>query len=153
MDGGYAHLLLSWNPLRRFSTDPLWIRDIVNKDFSSITSAHRFYFFTCLITTLLVVIYGIIEARQIKTEHLIIPTNKISAGIGKVRIVQISDVHLGLIIGAERVKRIVKAVQTAKPDILVSTGDLVDVQLDNIDGLAGLFHEVDDTVWEICSNR
>jgi len=114
-----------------------------NKDFSYAISAHRLYFFTCLTTTLLVVIYGVIEARQIKIEHLIIPTNKISADIGKVRIVQISDVHLGLIIGEERIKRIVNAIQTAKPDILVSTGDLVDVQLDNIDGLAGLFHEVD----------
>jgi hypothetical protein len=114
-----------------------------SKDFSYAISAHRLYFFTCLITTLLVVTYGVIEARQIKIEHLIIPTNKISTDIGKVRIVQISDVHLGLIIGEKRIKQIVKAIKIAKPDILVSTGDLVDVQLDNIDGLASLFHEVD----------
>lgn len=116
-----------------------------NKDFSYAISAHRLYFFTCLTITLLVVIYGAIEARQIKIEHLIIPTNKISADIGKVRIVQISDVHLGLIIGEDRIKRIVNAIQTAKPDILVSTGDLLDVQLNNINGLTSLFHEVDTT--------
>jgi uncharacterized protein len=114
-----------------------------DKDFSFITSANRFYFFTCLTATLLVVIYSFFEARQIRMEHLVIPTNRISSNIGKVRIVQISDVHLGLIIGEERIKNIIRSVQKAKPDILVSTGDLVDVQLDNTDGLAGLFHEVD----------
>ena len=123
-----------------YGSETLW-----NKDFSYAISAHRLYLITCLSTTLLVVIYGVIEARQIRIEHLIIPTNKISADIGKIRIVQISDVHLGLIIGEERIKLIVNAIQTAKPDILVSTGDFVDVQLDNIDGLAGLFHEVDTT--------
>jgi len=121
-----------------YGSSTLW-----NKEFSYAISAHKLYFFTCLTTTLLVIIYGVFEARQIKIEHFIIPTKKISIDIGKVRIVQISDVHLGLIIGEERIKRIVNAIQTTKPDILVSTGDLVDVQLDNIDGLASLFHEVD----------
>lgn len=115
---------------------------IANRDFTYITSAHRFYFFMCFTITLLVVIYGAFEARQIQIEHLILPTKKISSDIGKVRIVQISDVHLGLIIGETRIKQIVNAINKAKPDILVSTGDLVDVQLDNIEGLEDYFQEV-----------
>jgi predicted MPP superfamily phosphohydrolase len=115
---------------------------VSNRDFTYITSARRFYFFLCLTITLLVVIYGIFEARQIKIEYLILPTKKISSDIGKVRIVQISDVHLGLIIGKGRIKQIVNAINKAKPDILVSTGDLVDVQIDNIDSMAMLFRQV-----------
>ncbi len=114
-----------------------------NRDFSWITIAHRLYFITILIITTLVVVYGIFEARQIKVEHVIIPTDKLSPQIGKLRIVQISDVHLGLIIGEERTKNIVSIVQKAKPDILVSTGDLVDVQLDDIANLAILFKKID----------
>jgi predicted MPP superfamily phosphohydrolase len=115
---------------------------VSNRDFSYITSFHRFYFFACLTVTLLVVVYGIFEARRVRIEHLIVPTKKISSDIGRVRIVQISDVHLGLIIGEERIQRIVNAVKAARPDILVSTGDLVDAQLDKIDGMATLFQEI-----------
>lgn len=114
-----------------------------NRDFSRITLAHRFYFITIVTITILVVVYGIFEARHVKVEHIIMPTDKLSPQIGKVRIVQISDVHLGLIIGEERIKNIVSIVQKVKPDILVSTGDLVDVQLDSIADLAILFQKID----------
>lgn len=120
-----------------YTSGVLWSRD-----FPHIVSSHRFYFFLCLVATILVVIYGIFEARQLKIEHLVVSTDKIPYEVGKIRIVQISDVHLGLIIGEERIKSIVKAVQMVKPDILVSTGDLVDVQLDNIAGLAAFFQQI-----------
>lgn len=116
---------------------------VLSKDFSFITSAHPIYFFMCLSAALFVVVYGFLEARNIRTEYISIPTNKISADVGRVRIAQISDVHLGLIVGEERLRTIIQAVQQAKPDILVSTGDLVDAQLDNIDKLADLLKTVD----------
>ena len=116
---------------------------LLSKDFSFITSAHPIYFFMCLFAALFVVVYGFFEARNIRTEYIFIPTNKISADVGRVRIAQISDVHLGLIVGEERLRTIIQAVQQAKPDILVSTGDLVDAQLDNIDKLADLLKTVD----------
>jgi predicted MPP superfamily phosphohydrolase len=116
---------------------------VLSKDFSFITSAHPIHFFMCLLAALFVVVYGFFEARNIRTEYISIPTNKISADVGRVRIAQISDVHLGLIVGEERLRTIIQAVQQAKPDILVSTGDLVDAQLDSIDKLADLLKAVD----------
>jgi uncharacterized protein len=62
--------------------------------------------------------------------------------LGQLRIVQISDVHLGLIIGTERLSRILDAVRAAKPDILVSTGDLLDGQVDGIEALEKQFREI-----------
>ncbi|NIO03267.1 MAG: metallophosphoesterase, partial [Proteobacteria bacterium] len=50
-------------------------------------------------------------------------------------IVQISDVHLGLIVRHERLKRILTRFERAEPDLLVSTGDLVDGQIDSLKGL------------------
>ncbi len=116
---------------------------LLSKDFSFITSAYPIYFFMCLFAALFVVVYGFFEAREIRTEYIFIPTNKISSDVGRVRIAQVSDVHLGLIVGEERLRTIIQTVQQAKPDILVSTGDLVDAQLDNIDKLADLLKTVD----------
>jgi uncharacterized protein len=56
--------------------------------------------------------------------------------------VQISDVHVGLIIQERKIKLILDKVKKAQPDILVSTGDLLDGELDNVMPLADLFAEI-----------
>ena len=82
-----------------------------------------------------VVIYGYFEALHIRTEHVTVKTSKIPENIGRVRVVQISDVHLGLMVGKSRLRRILQKVKDARPDILVSTGDLVDGQMDDLEAL------------------
>jgi len=79
-------------------------------------------------------IYGYFEALNIRTEHLVVKTAKIPKNIERLRIVQISDVHVGMIVREGRLERMMEAVKKAAPDILVSTGDLVDGQIDNIHG-------------------
>ncbi|MEA3437655.1 MAG: metallophosphoesterase, partial [Thermodesulfobacteriota bacterium] len=60
----------------------------------------------------------------------------------RLKIVQISDVHLGLIVGKHRLKRIIERIKAEKPDILVSTGDLVDGQMNNLSELTGMIREI-----------
>jgi len=102
----------------------------------------RAAFLIPLILSIAVCSYGYFEARQIRTEHLEIRTDRLPAEVGRLRIVQISDVHLGLIVRAERLDRILSKVRAAGPDILVSTGDLVDGQLDDIGGLVRRIREI-----------
>lgn len=70
--------------------------------------------------------YGLFEARDLRQEHVVLATAKLPPGVDRLRIVQVSDVHLGLLLGEKTLGRIVKAVREAEPDLLVSTGDLVD---------------------------
>ena len=86
--------------------------------------------------------YAYFEALHITTEHLTIETSKISRKQGRLRIVQISDVHLGLIVRHGRLENILRKVEAAKPDILVATGDLVDGQIDNISSMANRFRQI-----------
>ena len=101
-----------------------------------------------LILSLSATIYSYFEARNIKTEHLTVTTPKLTAGSGRIRIVQISDVHLGLLVREERLQRILTQVKAARPDILVSTGDLIDGRLNrqgalDIHGnMAGMLTEI-----------
>lgn len=87
--------------------------------------------------TLAASVYGYFEARNIHVEHLVIHSPKIPKSVGSLRIVQISDVHLGLFIDRERLRRIVETVQGLNPDLVVSTGDLVDGQAGSLRGFAG----------------
>ena len=86
--------------------------------------------------------FGYYEARTIRTETVAIRSTKIPEEIGTLTIAQISDVHLGLIVRHKRLKRILNAVRRTNPDILVSTGDLVDGQIDNLTQLAELLQTV-----------
>lgn len=87
-------------------------------------------------------VYGYFEALNIRTEHMAIKSAKIPKNIERLRIVQISDVHVGMIIRDGRLERMMEAVKKAAPDILVSTGDLVDGQLDNVYGSLPLLEGV-----------
>ena len=99
-------------------------------------------FFLCLGAAFFLGVYAQIEAISIQTEHIVIKSPKIPKKPDRFRIVQISDVHLGLIMGKKQLSRILKVVRAAKPDILVSTGDLLDGQVDGIEGLAEEFQEI-----------
>jgi predicted MPP superfamily phosphohydrolase len=74
----------------------------------------------------LISVYGLYEAHNIRTEYVTLETYKLIGQRDKIRIVQVSDIHLGLIVGPKRMEKILAAVREARPDILVSTGDLID---------------------------
>ena len=78
------------------------------------------------------VVYGYIDAQRIRVKNLQILTDQTLPGNGKLRIVQISDVHVGILIRNSRLTPILEQIRKAQPDILVSTGDLLDGELDNI---------------------
>jgi predicted MPP superfamily phosphohydrolase len=100
------------------------------------------YFVVSLIAVAVIAVTGWFSARNIRVGHITIPTSKISPAVGRVRIVQISDVHLGLIVREDRLRRIMAKVKDARPDIFVSTGDLVDGQMNDLRGLAQLLGAV-----------
>lgn len=77
--------------------------------------------------------YAFYDARRIRTDHVTVTTAKLPPSASRVRIVQISDVHIGLLFRESRLNGILTAVRDARPDILVSTGDLVDGRLSRED--------------------
>ena len=117
---------------------------VANLDLSLIRLSPRQYFMVSLFLTITISVYGAFEAINIRTEHVIIRTSKLPMGIDRLKIVQISDIHLGLIVAEKRLERILSKVKAANPDILVSTGDLVDGQMADINGLSAMLRDVPD---------
>ena len=115
---------------------------IFHRNLAGISLSPRISFFIPLIVCLTIGLYGYFEAIRIKTEHVTILSPKIPKEASGFRIAQISDVHLGLIVREDRLKRILKQVKASEPDILVSTGDLVDGQMDDLSKLAGMLSEI-----------
>ncbi len=112
-------------------------------DTRSVVGARRIFFVAALLIAVPVAIYGYVEAHRIRVDRVTITTPKLPAGMGTLRIAQISDVHLGLMVREGRLRRIVEAVKSTDPHILVSTGDLVDGQINNLNGLIVLLKEIE----------
>ncbi len=88
------------------------------------------------------VAYGFFEARDIRTERVVIRTPKLPREFGPLRIAQISDVHLGILVREDRLQRILAEVRKAAPDILVSSGDLVDGQMARLHHASAMLQEI-----------
>jgi uncharacterized protein len=115
---------------------------ILHRDISPYILARRTALILPLAWGVVVAIYAYFEARDIRTDKVVIRSPKIPEEAGKLTIVQLSDVHLGLIVREERLKTMLAKVTAAAPDIVVVTGDLVDGQINALPGLAELLRGI-----------
>ena len=66
-------------------------------------------------------VYGVIHARNVRTVHYDLSSEgKLSAPL---RVVEVSDLHMGSVIDTSHVQSVVDAVNAAEPDLVVFLGD------------------------------
>lgn len=83
--------------------------------------------------------YGLVAARNIQVEEIKITTPMLPPEIGRVTIAQISDLHLGMMLGDNFLQRVIARLSEFQPDVVVATGDIVDSQGDHLNALAKRF--------------
>lgn len=115
---------------------------ISRKDLSALMPSPLYLFMIPLVISVSLNAYGFFEAKNIRTETITLKTSKITKEIGRFRIVQMSDVHIGMIMRNRRLENIAAAVKRVGPDLVVSTGDLLDGQIDNIASAAVMLREI-----------
>jgi len=71
-------------------------------------------------------IYGYNEANTLRVKNITIKTEKIPSQIEKITIVQISDLHIGICSRREYILDMIEKINAINPDIIISSGDLVD---------------------------
>ncbi|RJX33090.1 MAG: metallophosphoesterase [Desulfurivibrio sp.] len=95
-----------------------------------------------LLTTLALGIHGSVAAKNIRVEKVSIATDKLPAGREMLRVVQVSDIHLGLLNRGPFLAPIIARLKELEPDLLVATGDVVDAQLNCLDELCAMWQEI-----------
>lgn len=86
--------------------------------------------------------WGLWSMMQIRVRRLTIDVPALPAGRQSVTLAQVSDLHLGLHTGRYRLGRVVALLRQERPDIIVSTGDLVDSSFENINAFAPALAEL-----------
>jgi uncharacterized protein len=75
---------------------------------------------------LVICVYGYMEAHWIRVERRVIKTEKLPPGVDRLKIAQVSDLHLGILNGKEQLQKVVDLIRAEQPDLLAATGDVVD---------------------------
>ncbi len=88
-----------------------------------------------LLLALAMTLYGAWEAGHVRVERLSLATEKLPPGRDRLVIAQISDLHLSIQTSPRQIKNVVEIIAAQQPDLVVSTGDLVDGTMFEEDGL------------------
>jgi predicted MPP superfamily phosphohydrolase len=81
--------------------------------------------------------FGAWEAAHPRIERLVMQTDKLPPGRDRLVVVQVSDVHLSILTRQVRLAALTELVAAQQPDLVVSTGDMVDGTLFEQEDLAG----------------
>jgi uncharacterized protein len=84
-------------------------------------------------------IYGFFEGNNIRVRHFTIQSPKIHQPL---TLVQISDLHLSPVVRPQHLEKILTLVKQVNPDVVISTGDLLDSGVEN-------FHELIEALDEL----
>lgn len=74
-------------------------------------------------------VYGIREAAYSKVSSYNIGVKKTIRG-SEMKVVMVSDIHIGGIIGRSRIEKMVKEINELKPDVVLIAGDIIDSSLE-----------------------
>jgi predicted MPP superfamily phosphohydrolase len=114
-----------------FFMDALSLAARVVDQFTKLSLHSRFFApRKCVPATLLlivmVVLYSFYEAWAVRRVDLVLETSKLPEGVERLRLVHLTDVHIGGVYTLRRLAKVMDIVRSAEPDLLVMTGDLVD---------------------------
>jgi hypothetical protein len=109
------------------------------------------YFLFILLLGLMVVFYSyFIGTKGLKVREYGVINNKIPESFDGFKVVQFSDLHYGTTIKDEEVDKIVSEINNLKPDLVVFTGDLIDVHYDisdeEIESLSNALNNIEATI-------
>ncbi len=118
----------------------------VNKDVLYSLTHHNYLSLTVIVGGVLLLLFlGNIKYHNKRRVHFDIETTKLSPNQKPIRVVGISDLHLGYTIGAKELQEWVQIINAEKPDIVVIGGDLIDnnVALVNHMGLDKILQNIE----------
>ncbi|MCK5426708.1 MAG: metallophosphoesterase, partial [Thermodesulfovibrionia bacterium] len=105
---------------------------ILQKDMSGAMVSAPTSFYVPLVLAMPLSIYSFFEAKNLHIKKLTVKTPKLSEEIGKLTIVHISDLHLGIMVKDGILDKVINVIKNVKPDIIVSTGDILEEEVKHV---------------------
>ena len=85
----------------------------------------------CLVMTVILVV-GYSNSQRLRATHVKIPIDKTAGQLTGLRVVMVSDIHMGHINGRKFLARIVDAINGQQPDLVLLAGDAFDMSPESV---------------------
>jgi len=106
-----------------------------------------------LIFTAFYTAYGLIHARRLDLKSVSVPAKEIPSSWKGKKIVQVSDIHLGMINGEGLSRKIVDLFEEQRPDVVFITGDLFDAVGDHLAEAVAPFNRLPMPIYFVTGNH
>ncbi len=100
-------------------------------------------FYLATTAAMAALIYGHFEARALVVNRVEPGSSWPVSTVSRLRVVQVSDLHFSAVNGPESARRVADRIRELKPDLLVATGDLVDMGIRDTEKLAGILRGIE----------
>jgi predicted MPP superfamily phosphohydrolase len=100
--------------------------------FSGVPQFRMYFAYAAAVITALILIFGYINAKTPRLHEMDISINKKSAKLKSLKMLVVTDVHLGTLIGSRNASRLVNSINNQHPDIVVFGGDLIDEDIQSV---------------------
>ena len=108
--------------------------------FGASGTAGRWALALAVLIVAVLVLAGYVTTRRLVVRRMDVRVDSLPTGLAGMRIVQLSDLHVGPHTSRGHLARIAAAVREARPDLLVLTGDQVDDYARDIEPFAAAFN-------------
>lgn len=93
---------------------------------SNFSQVKLIYFTIVMLSLIMLSLYGFRKYANPEIKNLVLSVNKENDSFKDLSIIAISDIHLGNIVGTERLAEWIKLINSQNPDIVLVAGDLFD---------------------------
>jgi predicted MPP superfamily phosphohydrolase len=118
---------------------------IITPSLAGYIPGDKLTFISTLLIIAGIIVYGRFEAENIALTRVELRTTKLPPLVSNLRVVQISDTHFSTLNGVKLSQKIGGIIRDCHPDILVSTGDLIDRGLQDEEAVASVFRDIKTT--------
>jgi predicted MPP superfamily phosphohydrolase len=87
----------------------------------------------CILVIVAVSIWGVVNARIIRTTEYEVTVEKETENIKEMKVVLIADLHMGYNIGCRQMERMVKKINGETPDLVIIAGDIFDNEYESLE--------------------
>jgi len=115
----------------------VWISKLVSFQFD-----HRYLAIVSIIFAIIFSTYGVWNAYHPVIKNITVKMNNLPEAWKNKTVVQLSDVHLGIVLGESFMQNIVQKTNAQNPDIVFITGDLFDGMDGNLNALVGPLNDL-----------
>jgi len=102
---------------------------IIHRPTDILLHFNKYTYLLSITLTLIFTAVGFFQAQNVSLKEIDIKSKNLPEGTSSLRVLQLSDIHISQTLGYNFIAKLVDQIKEARPDLIVITGDLLDIDV------------------------